>query len=90
MISADYSQIELRLLAHMSEDANMITAFNEGADIHERTARELFQIGPFEDVSSDKRRIGKTINFGVVYGMGAFRLGQELGISFKRGSEIYR
>jgi DNA polymerase-1 len=81
LISADYSQIELRLLAHMSQDANMIEAFSQGQDIHARTAREILNIGPFEDVSSEQRRIGKTINFGIIYGMGPYRLARDLGIS---------
>jgi DNA polymerase-1 len=79
-IAADYSQIELRLLAHLSGDKNMIAAFNEGTDIHANTAREIMGLGAFDDVSDEIRRIGKTINFGIVYGMGAFRLSRELGI----------
>jgi DNA polymerase-1 len=79
-IAADYSQIELRLLAHMSGDKNMIAAFNEGTDIHANTAREIMGLGAFDEVSDEIRRIGKTINFGIVYGMGAFRLSRELGI----------
>jgi DNA polymerase-1 len=79
-IAADYSQIELRLLAHLSGDKNMITAFNEGTDIHANTAREIMGLGAFDEVSDEIRRIGKTINFGIVYGMGAFRLSRELGI----------
>ena len=81
LISADYSQIELRLLAHMSNDQNMIAAFKSGADIHSNTAREIFGVASTEEVSADQRRIGKTINFGIVYGMSGFRLGRELGIS---------
>ncbi|MEY4667597.1 MAG: polymerase [Pseudomonadota bacterium] len=79
-IAADYSQIELRLLAHLSGDKNMIAAFNEGTDIHANTAREIMGLGAFDEVSNEVRRIGKTINFGIVYGMGAFRLSRELGI----------
>jgi DNA polymerase-1 len=79
-IAADYSQIELRLLAHLSGDKNMIAAFNEGTDIHANTAREIMGRGAFDEVSDEIRRIGKTINFGIVYGMGAFRLSRELGI----------
>ncbi|MBX7138536.1 MAG: DNA polymerase I [Oligoflexia bacterium] len=82
LISADYSQIELRLLAHMSEDANLIAAFHDQSDIHRRTARELFGIANDAEVSSEQRRIGKTINFGIIYGMGPQRLARELGISF--------
>lgn len=86
LISADYSQIELRLLAHMSGDANLIRAFKEGVDIHASTAREIMNLGIFDEVSDEIRRIGKTINFGIVYGMGAFRLGRELGIPVSQAS----
>jgi len=85
-IAADYSQIELRLLAHLSEDENLIRAFREGLDIHSATAREIMGLSPNEEVSSEVRRIGKTINFGIVYGMGAFRLGRELGIPVSQAS----
>lgn len=81
LISADYSQIELRLLAHMSADANMIAAFKNGYDIHTNTAREIFNVPATIEVTSDQRRAGKTINFGIVYGMSGFRLARELGIS---------
>lgn len=80
LLSADYSQIELRVLAHMSQDANLISAFTTGIDIHAKTAREIMGLGPNEEISPEDRRIGKTINFGVIYGMGAFRLARELGI----------
>jgi DNA polymerase-1 len=80
LISADYSQIELRLLAHMSGDKNLIAAFTDGIDVHAKTAREVLGLGAEEDVSTEQRRIGKTINFGIVYGMSGFRLGRELGI----------
>ena len=86
LISADYSQIELRLLAHMSGDANLIRAFKDGVDIHASTAREIMDLGIFDEVSDEIRRIGKTINFGIVYGMGAFRLGRELGIPVSQAS----
>jgi len=88
LISADYSQIELRILAHLSADTNLIAAFNAGEDIHLRTARELF--GEFAlagDSQGDLRRVAKTINFGVIYGIGAFRLARELGISRKQAQE---
>jgi DNA polymerase-1 len=87
LISADYSQIELRLLAHMSGDENLITAFVEGADIHARTAREILGLSGSDELPDDMRRMGKTINFGIVYGMGAFRLAKELGISVSRASD---
>jgi DNA polymerase I len=79
LISADYSQIELRLLAHLSEDEQFIAAYVGGADIHAATAAELLRL-PIEEVTPEQRRIGKTINFGIVYGMSGFRLGQELGM----------
>jgi DNA polymerase-1 len=85
-IAADYSQIELRLLAHLSGDENLIRAFNQGTDIHANTAREIMGLGANEDVPDHIRRIGKTINFGIVYGMGAFRLGRELGIPVNQAS----
>lgn len=80
LISADYSQIELRILAHMSADTNLIAAFNEDRDIHSITAREILGLDPDSAVSPEQRRLGKTINFGVVYGMGGFRLARDLGI----------
>jgi DNA polymerase-1 len=80
LISADYSQIELVVLTHLSRDENLIAAFNEGKDVHARTAALIFGI-PETEVSGDQRRIAKIINFGVMYGMSAFRLAGELGIS---------
>lgn len=78
LIVADYSQIELRLLAHMSGDPTLIAAFKNGQDIHEETTREILHVPADVAVTSDMRRIGKTINFGIIYGMGAFRLAKEL------------
>ena len=79
LLSADYSQIELRVLAHLSGDAAMQKAFCDGADIHRRTAAELF--GAFEEmVSREQRNVAKTINFGILYGMSAFRLAREQGM----------
>lgn len=86
-IAADYSQIELRLLAHLSGDKNMIAAFNQGTDIHSNTAREIMGLGAFDEVTDEVRRVGKTINFGIVYGMGAFRLSRELGIPVNQASQ---
>ncbi|MDR0629009.1 MAG: DNA polymerase I [Treponema sp.] len=80
LISADYNQIELVVLAHLSEDANLIAAFKEGKDVHARTAALIFGIDETQ-VQGDQRRIAKTINFGVMYGMSAFRLANALGIS---------
>ncbi len=82
LISADYSQIELRLLAHCADDAILIDAFNKDEDIHTRTAQEVFEVMPGL-VTSDLRSQAKTINFGIIYGMSAFRLSNELGISRK-------
>ncbi|TFW31047.1 DNA polymerase I [Duganella callida] len=79
IVSADYSQIELRIMAHISEDANMLRAFAEGVDIHRATAAEIFGAAP-EEVSSEQRRYAKVINFGLIYGMSAFGLASNLGI----------
>ena len=79
LVSADYSQIELVVFAHLSGDPELRRAFSEGADIHRRTASLIFGV-PEPEVGPDQRRIAKTINFGVVYGMSAFRLSNELGI----------
>ncbi|MCG8479673.1 MAG: DNA polymerase, partial [Spirochaetales bacterium] len=81
-VSADYAQIELVILAHLSGDAALSAAFSEGEDVHRRTASLIFGMEP-TDVSSEQRRIAKTINFGVMYGMSAFRLSNELGIPRK-------
>ena len=82
LIDADYSQIELKVLAHMSRDANMIYAFNSGADIHTMTASQVFGIAP-EDVTSELRKRAKAVNFGIVYGIGSFSLSKDLHISNK-------
>ncbi|MDR0720903.1 MAG: DNA polymerase I [Treponema sp.] len=80
LISADYSQIELVVLAHLSEDKNLVSAFTDGKDVHARTAALIFGINE-KAVAPEQRRIAKTINFGVMYGMSAFRLSNELNIS---------
>jgi DNA polymerase-1 len=80
LISADYSQIELVVLTHLSQDENLIAAFTDGVDIHARTAALIFGL-PEKNIPADKRRIAKTINFGVMYGMSAHRLSRELKIS---------
>ena len=80
IISADYSQIELRLLAHMSGDENLIEAFQKDEDIHLRTASLIFDL-PIEQLGSDQRAVGKTLNFALIYQQGAFATGQSLGIS---------
>ncbi|MEY4751351.1 MAG: hypothetical protein RIQ60_3565 [Pseudomonadota bacterium] len=82
LVSADYSQIELRIMAHISGDATLRRAFTEGLDVHRATAAEVFGITTGE-VSSEQRRYAKTINFGLIYGMGAFGLAQSLGIETK-------
>ena len=79
LVSADYSQIELRIMAHLSGDPALVKAFNEGADIHRATAAEIFGV-PVAEVSTDQRRTIKAVNFGLIYGMGAFGLAQQLGI----------
>jgi DNA polymerase I len=80
LLAADYSQVELRVLAHISEDESLIETFRQGADIHRATASKMFGI-PETDLSVEQRRAAKTINFGVLYGMSAFRLANELNIS---------
>jgi DNA polymerase-1 len=79
ILSADYSQIELRIMAHISGDPGLLKAFAEGMDVHRATASEVFATPP-EGVTNEQRRYAKTINFGLIYGMGAFGLAQSLGI----------
>ncbi|MDF4405645.1 DNA polymerase, partial [Vibrio parahaemolyticus] len=79
VMAADYSQIELRIMAHLSQDKGLLTAFAEGKDIHKATAAEVFGI-PLDEVTSDQRRSAKAINFGLIYGMSAFGLARQLGI----------
>ncbi|KVT71737.1 DNA polymerase I [Burkholderia ubonensis] len=80
IVSADYSQIELRIMAHISGDASLLRAFSNGEDIHRATAAEVFGVTPLE-VTTDQRRIAKVINFGLIYGMSAFGLASNLGIT---------
>ena len=80
LIAADYSQIELRIMAHLSGDAGLLRAFRQGQDVHRATAAEVFGTAP-EAVSEDQRRSAKTINFGLIYGMSAFGLARQLGVS---------
>ena len=87
LVSADYSQIELVLLAHLSQDVNLCKAFNEGQDVHKATASLIFNVPP-DQVTGDMRRTSKTINFGVMYGMSAFRLSNELGIPRARAAQF--
>ena len=79
LVTLDYSQIELRVLAHLSKDPNLTKAFKEGADVHRRTAAEVFEV-PEEEVSDEQRRVAKAVNFGVIYGQSAFGLARQLGI----------
>ncbi|MCX4143914.1 MULTISPECIES: DNA polymerase I [Paraburkholderia] len=80
LVSADYSQIELRIMAHISGDESLLRAFSQGEDIHRATAAEIFSVTPLE-VSNDQRRVAKVINFGLIYGMSAFGLAANLGIT---------
>lgn len=80
LLSADYSQVELRLLAHLSNDESLIDAFSRGLDVHARTASEIFGV-PIDKVTHDLRRIAKTVNFGVIYGISPFGLSETLSIS---------
>ncbi|MFN3810480.1 MAG: DNA polymerase I [Roseateles asaccharophilus] len=86
IVSADYSQIELRIMAHISEDPGLLRAFQEGQDVHRATASEVFGV-PLDEVTSEQRRYAKTINFGLIYGMGAFGLAQSLGIEQKAAKD---
>lgn len=80
IVAADYSQIELRIMAHLSKDQGLLDAFSQGKDIHQATAAEVFGV-PLELVNSEQRRSAKAINFGLIYGMSAFGLSRQLGIS---------
>ena len=87
ILSADYSQIELRIMAHLSEDEHLINAFKEGVDVHSATAAKIFGI-PYEEVSSSQRRIAKTANFGIMYGISAFGLSQRLQITRSEAKKL--
>ncbi len=80
LVAADYSQIELRIMAHLSQDTNMIEAFKNNEDIHTSTAAKIFHVENLDDVTSDQRRKAKTANFGIIYGISAFGLSQNLNI----------
>ncbi len=86
-LSADYSQIELRLMAHFSQDEHLLAAFREGQDIHAATAAKIFGV-PIEEVTKDQRRRAKTANFGIIYGISAFGLSQQLNSSRKEAQEL--
>ena len=77
IVAADYSQIELRIMAHLSDDPSLLTAFKEGQDVHRATAAEVFEVS-LDEVSGDQRRKAKAINFGLIYGMSAFGLAKQL------------
>jgi len=87
LLSADYSQIELRILAHLSKDPVLVEAFRRGEDIHSRTAQEVFGVAPFAQ-TPDHRRVAKVINFGVIYGLSAFGLAQNLGIDTREAAKF--
>ena len=86
LIDADYSQIELRVLAHMSGDENLISAYKEAQDIHRMTASQVFHV-PFEEVTALQRRNAKAVNFGIVYGISSFGLSQDLSITKKEAAD---
>ena len=87
LMSADYSQIELRMLAHMANEAEMIAAFNQGIDIHTNTAMQIFDVDK-EQVNDSMRRTAKTVNFGIVYGQSDFGLSEQLGITRKEAHDF--
>jgi DNA polymerase I len=87
LLSADYSQIELRIMAHFSRDPVLIEAFRNGEDIHARTAQEVFGVGPMAQ-TAEHRRAAKAINFGIIYGLSAFGLARQLGIEQREGAQF--
>ena len=89
ILAADYSQVELRIMAHLSEDPNLVKAFREDADIHTHTAATVFSVEQ-KDVTSDMRRTAKVINFGIMYGAGSHRISQELNISYGDAGAIIK
>jgi DNA polymerase-1 len=89
LLAVDYSQIELRILAHVCEDPNLIRAFQEDLDIHTATAAEVFNVN-LKDVTSEQRRVAKAVNFGIAYGQGAFGLAETLRISRSEASDIIK
>ncbi|MCH2232687.1 MAG: DNA polymerase I [Crocinitomicaceae bacterium] len=88
LLAADYSQIELRIIAALSNDENMISAFRDGHDIHAATAARVFGVENLEEVTRDQRSSAKAVNFGIIYGQSAFGLSQNLGISRKEAKEM--
>jgi DNA polymerase-1 len=87
LLSADYSQIDLRVLAHVSKDPALCEAFRRGGDIHTATAREIFGVAEGQPVTGDQRRVAKTVNFGIVYGQTAYGLSAQLGIDVTEAKE---
>jgi DNA polymerase-1 len=87
LLSADYSQIELRVMAHFSKDPVLIEAFRNGEDIHARTAQEVFGVGPLAQ-TGEHRRAAKAINFGIIYGLSPFGLAQQLGIEQREAAQF--
>jgi DNA polymerase-1 len=87
LLSADYSQIELRVMAHFSKDSVLVDAFRNGEDIHARTAQEVFGVGPMAQ-TAEHRRAAKAINFGIIYGLSAYGLAQQLGIDQKEAAKF--
>ena len=85
LFAADYSQIEFRVLAHMSQDEKLIEAFRQGADIHRRTAADVFGVEP-DDVTSEMRDAAKAVNFGIIYGISDYGLSQNLNITRKEAA----
>jgi DNA polymerase-1 len=83
LLAADYSQIELRIMAHLAQDAGLLDAFRHDLDVHRATAAEVFGV-PLEEVTSDQRRSAKAINFGLIYGMSAFGLAKQIGVDRKQ------
>jgi DNA polymerase-1 len=89
LVTLDYSQIELRVLAHLSQDPNLTKAFKDGADVHRRTAAEVFEVSEAE-VTDEQRRVAKAVNFGVIYGQSAFGLARQLGIPQGRAGKYIK
>ena len=87
LMSSDYSQVELRVFASMSGEKNLIKAFNDGEDIHAKTASEIFHV-PIDEVTKDMRRQAKAVNFGILYGISSFGLSEDLGINMKEAKEF--
>ncbi len=90
LVSADYSQIELRLFAHITKDPGLVLAFQTDSDVHAQTARRIFEVSDDQPVTNDQRRQAKTINFAVIYGASPFRVSAELGIDFARAAELIK